>query len=689
MKHPIFLLWLILFPNLAIGQQLTTQAAVNSFAGNGSGLNMVIGSNTCCSDIYDLSPLNELQLISGTLKIQNCPLLKDLTGLGNLKLMTGGSYFEIINCDSLTDLSGMGAYLDDINGYGVPILIDGCENIKSIHGIPGATSRNVWIKNCANFETIDMENFSGGLSWLSVRDCPKFKNLKGARFAKSADIISIKNAPIFESFEGCQGMEKLVSVELDSCHEIQNFKGLEILKGLNSLKLNNCKKIESLAGLDSLKSTGYNFQYMHFIDCPKMTDFKGISDSTIKIRDFDYIINKPLDTSIVLKNMQYLNAYDMNIRAYTQPGIRGIENMPRCAYEPYDSLFNNYASFYLESADLEFVRNPPAFGADTVGGYYLGSKGKLTDISGMSSIKRYEQSLTLWDFALTSLSPLKNTEFMGRLGLFYSLYPISLEPLNDADTIKIFDLYKSKIYNLGTIENRKGVEKFAFWNDSTITKEELKKLKNFEVTRIIQLIYLYNIDTLDVFKTTKLLKLPYNEIWIAMPNLKVISGFDNLEKIPNGTILIRNCDKLTTINGFKKLKELGDFSLYNNNSLTNATGFCKLFKEGKVTQNIKIENQYINSIEDITAGCDSVFVAIDEPDIDPTQLMLFPNPTNEILHIRLPEIQSESDDFEIKIFDAVGNLIIDRYFNGIETQVNIEGQLPGIYFVQYYKNNGS
>lgn len=105
----LFLVFALWWSAAAQIRRYTTQAQVDSIGFNDiDGGGLIIGPDTCCSDIHDLSPLHNFFGTEIGFRIQNNPRVsKSLHGLGVLDHVQNGGVIRIINNDSLTNLVGL------------------------------------------------------------------------------------------------------------------------------------------------------------------------------------------------------------------------------------------------------------------------------------------------------------------------------------------------------------------------------------------------------------------------------------------------------------------------------------------------------------------------------------------------------------------------------------------------------
>ena len=70
-------------------------------------------------------------------------------------------------------------------------------------------------------------------------------------------------------------------------------------------------------------------------------------------------------------------------------------------------------------------------------------------------------------------------------------------------------------------------------------------------------------------------------------------------------------------------------------------------------------------------------------DFESVNIKLYPNPTNEIINLSIPE-KIKIIDSEIKIFDEGGKEIINKKIQSNSMQINLRRVNPGVYFAKIY-----
>lgn len=295
MKHSSFLLLLFVFQFahsqdlLIVNQaQLDALTPPTTISGNLS----IISDGT--SDIYDLSNLSSLTTITGSLSINNNPILSNLSGLSALTTISGGS-ITIQNNPNLysfcglsnvtgaitatisgnsfnptfTDVSGPNCaapdvvYSDTANDiFNTQAEIDALPdnithfNTELVIGLNAATNN---ITDLSKFSKL--RNISGR---LLIQRCPLLTNLTGLKAVEivgsgSSQELAIREMASLTSLDGLQAL-RTVSKRIG----VWQNPALTSLNGLNNLKLINNNSSSELIRIGTAAAGGGN---------PMLTDF--------------------------------------------------------------------------------------------------------------------------------------------------------------------------------------------------------------------------------------------------------------------------------------------------------------------------------------------------------------------------------------------------------------------------------
>lgn len=251
--------------------KLNSQSAVNNFS---SSCKTVKGDITISgSDITDLSPLKNIETITGKLTIQNNSSLPNLKGLEGL---TGAQHLLIYTNDLLTDLSGLEG-LTSVSGI---IHVRYHKNLTSLKGFDNlATVGSVYVSN--NDKLVNLTGL-GSLETVSdlvsVSSCKALVDLSGLTSLTAVKRIIIGENDLLTSLAGLEKLESvsyqmhitlnkgLLSLNgLDNLHHLSeayitsndvlpDLTGFEVVTGVQWLVVGENKGLTSLAGLNNLSS---------------------------------------------------------------------------------------------------------------------------------------------------------------------------------------------------------------------------------------------------------------------------------------------------------------------------------------------------------------------------------------------------------------------------------------------------
>jgi hypothetical protein len=204
--------------------RLNSQSQLNSFNATCKTVNGDITISG--SDITDLAPLQNIEVINGKLTIQNNPALTNLSGLKNL---TSAQHLLIYTNNLLTDLAGL-------------------EKLKSVFGA------------------------------THIRYNPNLVNLKGLDSLAYASTFYITNNDLLTSMSGLGSLETVTDIlSVGSNKSLASFIGLNNLTSVSRINISGNDTLTDLSGLESLTSVGYQ---MHVSSNRNLTSFKGLTNLT-------------------------------------------------------------------------------------------------------------------------------------------------------------------------------------------------------------------------------------------------------------------------------------------------------------------------------------------------------------------------------------------------------------------------
>jgi len=330
-------------PCLPQGIVFTTQAQIDNFQVNYPGCDQIAGNVTISgADITNLTGLNNLTSIGGTLWINSNNALTDLSGIGNL-LSIGGSLY-INNDSSLVNLAGINSLL--LIG-GVLYVADN-RSLTSLMGLGNLSvigsdliiRNNPLLTNLSSLINVDELNGE-----LTIEDNESLVQLTGLN-----NINSVAGSVVIQrnfSLGSMTGLNSLASIGgafvIWHNHWLATLAGLESLHtiwGQLSIQWNHY--LTNLAGLDNLEVVGAQIFISHNY---RLLDLTGL-ESLISCYQF----NLSMDTALVsLNGVENLTniAYDLTL--VNNKNLTDIEALTNVSSAP--QFIRLYGNLKLESLD--------------------------------------------------------------------------------------------------------------------------------------------------------------------------------------------------------------------------------------------------------------------------------------------------------------------------------------------------
>lgn len=235
------------------------------------------------TDIVDLSGLNNINQINGSLDIFYNADLVDLLGLSNLAYV--GLSLSIDNNDALVDLEGL-ENLNTINGQ---LTVKSNEGLISLSGLENITSIDNSIYVSSNPSLLSFEGLNGLL------------NVNG--------YFSIANNNGLLNFQGLESLTTIGSfVHIWNNDNLMNFQGLESLNAIEEFfSISDNNNLDNIDGIINLQSIG---NYLSIHNNEMLTSIQGmeninpetISASSINQNDIEIYNNINL-TSCAMENV--------------------------------------------------------------------------------------------------------------------------------------------------------------------------------------------------------------------------------------------------------------------------------------------------------------------------------------------------------------------------------------------------
>ena len=257
---------------------LTNQKEVNDF-GAKNYTSIINSLNIEGSDIIDLTPLKSLVIIESSLSvigtslknlkgldnveiigaknasgisyIQRNPLLEDLSGLENVKMIT--CYFGLWDNESLTSLKG----LDNLHILYWDFDIGSCSNLQSLNGLENLTyvggdiniHNNPLLNDLKAFQNVE----TSGRMDLRMSGNISLTNLDGFEKINKINTLSLKNNPNLRNINSLKNLDSLYSLDLDNNEKLSDLSAMNNLKSIHYLTIQNCSSITDLTGFSNLE----------------------------------------------------------------------------------------------------------------------------------------------------------------------------------------------------------------------------------------------------------------------------------------------------------------------------------------------------------------------------------------------------------------------------------------------------
>ena len=199
--------------------------------------------------------MNNLDTVWNLAIVHNNSLL-DLSGMNNLRSLSGSFISYITNNNSLSTLVGL-ENLSCLNDY---IVIGDNPNLTvlttfpNLHYINGTLSiiNNDSLLNLNGFEELDSIN-----GHLNIDDNNNLVDIQGLE-----NLVKVSNSLSLEANYSLQGLGGLVSLEyiggglsINGCNELISLSGLDSLKEVNgNLNINENNSLQNLSGINNIES---------------------------------------------------------------------------------------------------------------------------------------------------------------------------------------------------------------------------------------------------------------------------------------------------------------------------------------------------------------------------------------------------------------------------------------------------
>lgn len=576
----------------------TSQQDVDAFAVNYPNCTQInaavrIGTYNALSNITDLSPLNQIEIITGSVTVRNNPLLTSFNGLENL--FFGGSDFSIINNATLTDISALSGILG----------IQGLEIIN-----------NSVLPNLEG-----LENMSG-LFYLRIRNNPLLSSL-GDSFINNASLndLQIIDNDALTSLSGLEGITNLTGIgNITNNNALTDLSGLENITNAMSLNVINNSTLNSLNGLQNLSS----IHSLIIAENDVLTDISGI-------RNIDHTI---LNNLVVRDNSNLSTCNVESVCNYLAiGGVPYIENnLTDCAYTEivYTNCGFSYPACPLnddvkfsqqQNVDLFAVRFPDCTVLNSLVVDSDGAASVINNLSALNQINTINEHVYITRTDITDLTGLGNLVSVGEGFRIYNNNTLTnfngLENLtsiggefvirNNSSLVKLIEPG-----SLNSISGQLHIEN----NDALVDLTGLESLMSIDG----QLQIKGNSALVNLVGLENLTSITDDVIIISNPALLNLTGLNNLTSI-DGLLTINHNHNLASLSGLENLMHIPNLGIANNSDLENIDALNNIdhttLTNLSILNNFKLSICYTQSIcnyllndgesqiEDNAPGCSS------------------------------------------------------------------------------------
>ena len=203
----------------------------------------------------DLNFISSVTRITGDMQISYCPNIVDLTGIDQLDTINGSLILEnnpkLLSCHGMEGLPSL--INITVNGNSSMQSLTGLENVSTVSGKLTVLS-NPQLTSLQGLNGI--ETITGG---LDIYGNPLLSNLNGLTSLKSLPgILSLTNLPELTSLAGLSQLKDTVnSIYITKCDKLPDLSGLNSLGAIsNDLRLINCSGMKNLQGLAKIDTIG-------------------------------------------------------------------------------------------------------------------------------------------------------------------------------------------------------------------------------------------------------------------------------------------------------------------------------------------------------------------------------------------------------------------------------------------------
>jgi photosystem II stability/assembly factor-like uncharacterized protein len=683
---------------------LLSQADVDNFQENFPVCNDLAGNLTITGNsIVNLTGLNQVYSIGGSVSINYCDNLENLNGLENLYTI-GGSFslhdnHRIKDFSGLENLDSIGALVigwTDDGGSGGPIpggndslvslsslssltYVRGIEigqnpsliSLAGLDNINANTLAYVAIGLNSSLSTCEVQSICAYLAapnaYIAISDnapgcnspeeveaaCEQHCLPEGITFTSQEQIDNFQT-----NYPGCTEIEGTVNIgDWMSGSNITNLNGLSVLTSVGGgLNIGNNPALTSLIGLDNLNTIGGDF-WIYWNQA--LTSLLGL-DNVSSIGGLLGIDGNDALTN--LEGLDHVSSIGGDLRINDNSSLSnltGIENLA--------SIGGDLSITDTELTDLSGLNNLVSLGGDII----IGGNYSLTSLTGLEGLTSVTGSIILYIFgdnwyignSLQNLTGLDNiTSIGGDLDIRANFSLINLTGLNSLISANnlIIGRGKSHWWAGTSLVNLNGLE-----NLTTITGELfIDNSSHFSSLEGIE-----NLNSIE------------GNMTISNSGLSDFSVSSSLSTIGDNFV-IKDNSGLTSLAGLNNLSSIGgDLTIAGNPLLSECDASYLCIYLSNPNGSVNISNNYTgcNSPDEVKAACT---FSVEPIGLD-NEISIFPNPADKTLSI---SVENGTTIQEVLIYNQTGQKVLQC--KPVNNTLDISKFRPGMYIVEMVTKQG-
>lgn len=350
-------------------------------------------------DISDLSALDELDSITGSLIIRQTRGLSSLNGFEGIRFL-GGSLFVEYNQD-LSSLNGLNNLTKavTVQVLGNPKL----QNIDAIGGLNNVRTLNI----SRNTQLTQLTTFSDltQVSFLVIAGNTQLNSLQGLEnIQNSSEILSILRNPNLTDLSGLNGLTEVALLDIGENINLTDITALSGITSAKALSITRNTSLKSLSGLENLESIRQGS--IDIWDNPVLESLSGLGDELNFVGQAGFttrqsasirIGNNPLLTD--LGSIRFRGALFNQLEFFNMPLVTAVPKFEAgtaisdLRVENLDQVVNLAPILAMDGPihDLTIINNDLLENLDGLtgfnsvsGNFNIGNNEKLTDLCGIS-----------------------------------------------------------------------------------------------------------------------------------------------------------------------------------------------------------------------------------------------------------------------------------------------------------------